>query len=130
MSDGDLAQGYASSNKSLLMTVGRSVELVWSIRDEEDNAGAIDPSDKLNKQVEYRAAAAIRFVTDNSAKESVIAREYFDIEVISRGNSSRDGVHLKPENWTEVYRFKDGKYRLLPHKDFVEVRQAVSKPAR
>jgi hypothetical protein len=106
----------------------KTVAEVWSIQDEQDNAGALDPADKLNKQVPYRCSAAIRFyAADPDAGDSA---GYYDIEVISRGNSSTDLVHLKPENWTEIYRFKDGRYKLLSRKEFVEGKKPTAKAHR
>jgi hypothetical protein len=127
----DMGQGYASSRKVLLMAVERTIAEVWSMEDEQDNAGAYDPADRANKQVAYRASAGLRFFATDG--EGGGGGEYYDIEVISRGNVSEDLVHLKPENWTEVYRFKDGKYRLLRREEFVEGKKgatAAQKPAQ
>ena len=121
-----IAQGFAWSSKVLLMPVGTTVAEVWSIQDEQDNSGAYDPDDKPFKQVPYRSSAAIRFyIADPNDADS---SGYDEIEVISRGNSSKDLVHLKPENWTEIYHFKDGKYKLLSRKEFVEAKKPAPKP--
>jgi len=41
--------------------------------------------------------------------------------VISTGKDREDFNNpIKPENWTEIYRFKDGEYKLLSHKDLIE----------
>jgi hypothetical protein len=116
----DLAQGYAWSTRTLLATVDRTVKEIWSIQDEQDNLGAIDPDDKENDQTPYKSAATFKFFP--AKNES--SMEYFDIEVISTGNDREDFNHpIKPENWTEIYRFKGGKYKLLSHKDFIEVKR-------
>jgi hypothetical protein len=117
--DEDNHGGFASSYKILLVPFGRTVAEAWGIQDEQDNTGAYDLTDKLNKQVPYRSAAAFRFNTTHSDEGSIA--DYYDVELISRGDVSNDLVHLKPENWTEVYRFKDGKYRLLSHKNSIEI---------
>lgn len=130
LSSNYMGQGYASSRTVLLIPIARSVEEVWSLVDEQDNAGAIDPDDKLNRQVAYRASAAFKFNASAPEDGGEDLPDYYDIEVISRGNVSEDLVHLKAENWTDVYRFKDWKYRLLRHRDFVEVKKAVRKAGR
>ncbi|MGB9408690.1 MAG: hypothetical protein WCA89_14220 [Terracidiphilus sp.] len=125
----DMGQGYASSFKRLLTPLGKTVSDVWSIEDEQDNLGAIDPDDKLNKQVPYRSSAAFKFNASDPEGGGTDLTDYFDIEVISRGNDREDFNHpVKSENWTEIYRFKDGKYRLLRHRDFIEVRKPKRTP--
>jgi len=141
MSNRDLAQGYAWSTKALLLPIERTVAEVWSIQDEEDNTGAIDPAEKLNpthklnpadklsQQAPYRSSAAFKFY--NPGLEDMDADAYYDIEVISRGTDRQDLGHpVQPENWTEIYRFKDGKYRLLSHKDFTEASGPTPKPKK
>jgi hypothetical protein len=130
LSDSDMGQGYASSRKILLMEAGRSIDEVWSIQDNQDNLGAIDPDDKENEELAYRSSAAIRFVARDQEDAGGDPDAYYDIEVISRGNSSVDLTHLKPENWTEIYRFSSCKYRLLSHKDFVEVKKSAARTPR
>jgi len=125
----DMGQGYASSFKRLLTPLGKTVSEVWHIEDEQDNFGAIDPNDKLNRQVPYRSVSAFKFNAGLSYDGG--SPDYYDIEVISRGEDRVDFDHpLKHENWTEIYRFKDGKYRLLSHKDFVEIKRAKKKLPR
>ncbi|MGA3134658.1 MAG: hypothetical protein ABSC88_01560 [Terracidiphilus sp.] len=125
----DMGQGYAWSFKRLLTPLGKTISDVWSIETEKDNLGAIDPDDKLNKQVPYRSTAAFKFYADLSYDGG--SPDYYDIEVISRGEDRADFDHpMKHENWTEIYRFKDGKYRLLSHKDFVEVKRVRKKLPR
>ena len=118
LSDSDMGGGFASSGKALLTPLGKTVSEVWRIQDEQDDDGAYDPTDEYSPKVRYKSSAAFRFYATNLDNGSLA--DYYDIEVISRGNSSKDLVHLKPENWTEIYRFKDGKYKLLSHKDFIE----------
>ena len=122
----DVGQGFAFSSKVLLVPLEKTISQAWSIEDELDDLGAIDPDDKLNKPAPYRASAAFRFYAVNSDDDG--SADYYDIEVISRGESSKDTTHLTPENWTEIYVFKDGKYRLLSHRDFTEVRKSARKP--
>jgi len=126
LSDSDIGGGFATSGKVLLMPLDRTVAEVWRIEDEQDDFGAYDPTDKFAPQASYRSSAAFIFYAINMDDGGIA--DYYDIEVISRGNSSKDLIHLKPENWTEIYRFKDGKYRLLRHRDFIEVRKPTHKP--
>ena len=118
LSGGDLAQGYAWSYKDLLVAYKKSVTDAWSIQDEQDDEGAYDPTDKSPEHVRWRSAAAYRFdPVDGNA-------EYYDIEVISRGNDRQDQAHpIQQENWTERYRFVDGKYKLIKRTSFSEVRK-------
>ena len=129
----DMAQGYAWSRKVLLMRTERTIEEVWSMEDEGDNAGAIDPADKTDKRAGYRWSAAMRFFAGEPDDRGAGGYEsYYDIEVISRGNASENAAHPKAENWTEVYRFKDGRYRLVRREEFVEGKKAAGtgkKPA-
>jgi hypothetical protein len=120
---GSTGQGYTESSRILLAPLGKSVNEIWTILDEQDNLGRIDPDDKQNSEAPYKSWTTIRFFAANDGT----SRDYYDANVVSRGNSSDDGVHLKPENWTEVYRFKDGEYKLLSHKDFVEVKKPAKK---
>jgi len=128
LSTDDLAQGFASSWKVLLVPLDKTVAEAWSIDDEQDNFGAIDADDRLNKQVPYRSSAAFKFDTSDPEGGGADLDDYFDIEVISRGNDRGDFGHpVKPENWTEIYRFRDGRYRLLRHKDSIEVKKSAGK---
>jgi hypothetical protein len=97
----NMGQGYASSVKILLAPQAKSVSELWRIQDEQDDEGAYDS-----------------------------LADYYDIEAISRGVGTKDLVHPKPENWTEAYRFSDGKYKLLHHRNFIEVKKAKSKSPR
>jgi len=136
LSAGDMGGGYASSDKVLLTPLGKTVGEVLRIEDEQDDFGAYDPTDEYSPKVQYRSSAAFRFYATNTDTGSIA--DYYDIELISRGNSSKDLNHLKPENWTEIYRFTDGKYKLLRHRDFIEVKKPgqkktsgpMSRPAR
>lgn len=122
LSVADMGQGFAASTKSLLTPVGKTIVESWSIQDENDNLGSIDPDDKENKEVPYRASAAFKFFPGDEVTGGL--GEYYDIEVISRGEDKEDYVHpLKPENWTEIYRFRDGKYRLIRHVDVIEAKK-------
>ncbi len=107
LSANDLTHGHYADFKRLLIPLGKTVTEVWSVTVEQNNG--VDTED-------YESKATFKFFTagDGSSKD------YYDIEVISKGNSSQDGEHLKPENWTEIYRFEGGKYKLLSHKDFIE----------
>ena len=118
LSTGDLAQGYAFSGKVLLLPIGQTVCEVWSIGVGSDNEGAYEPADK--SQVAYSSSAALNFTYSDSSEGSP---DYYDIEVLSRGQDRKDLNHpVRAENWTEIYRFTEGKYRLLRHIDFVETR--------
>jgi hypothetical protein len=118
-----MGQGYASSTKILLASQDKSVSEIWRIEDEQDDEGAYDPTDKFAVHLLYRSSAAIRFYATNQENGSLA--NYYDIEVISRGTSSKDNVHSRPENWTEIYRFKEGKYNLLRHRNFIEGKKAA-----
>jgi hypothetical protein len=119
LSVADMAQGFAWSTKSLLTPLGNTIVEAWSIQDENDNLGSIDPDEKENKEVPYRASATFKFFAGDEVAEGT--DEYYDLEVISRGEDREDYVHpIKPENWTEIYRFRNGKYRLIHHMDFIE----------
>jgi hypothetical protein len=126
LSSGDEGQGFSSSYKALLVPVDKTVSRVWSIEDEQDDFGAYDPTDKFAVHVRYRSSSAFKFVPsdENANGENV----YYDIEVVSRGRDQQDQDHpMKQENWTEVYRFSGGKYKLLRHTDFVEMKKAAKK---
>lgn len=120
----DMGQGYVSSFKGLLAPRGKTVEEIWNVEDESDDFGAIDPDDKSNSPIPCRSSAAFRFLTgDDGAANRDGAGDHYDIEVISRGSSWQDYSHpVKRENWTEIYTFKDGKYRLLRRTVFAEVK--------
>jgi hypothetical protein len=125
----DMAQGFVSSSKVLLAPLGKSVEEVWDLSDEDDNMNAIDPNDKLLSMPACRASAAFRFLAGDEAISD--KSDYYDIEVISRGLSFLDYDHpATRENWTEVYTFSDGKYRLSHRKTFVEVKNPGKAAAR
>lgn len=118
LSERDLAQGFAWSSAMLLLPISGKVTESWRIQDEQDNLGAYDPTDKLNKQVPYRSSAAFKFIAADHLDGSA---DYYDIEVESRGEDRKDLDHaVKQENWTETYRFTGGKYRLIRHTDFIE----------
>ena len=121
----DGAQGYAWSNRALLVPVAEKVTETWGIQDEQDNQGAYDPADKLGDHVLYRSSAAFKFFPSDDNGDG--SKQYYDIEVVSRGEDRQDLQHpLKRENWTEVYRFSGSKYKLLRHTDFIETK----KPAK
>jgi len=127
LSSTDMAFGYVSAFKELLAPLGKRIEEVWNLRDEDDNLAAIDPSDKVLNQPAYRTSAAFRFLaSDEDASDN---SDYYDIEVISRGHDREDLNHpIKSENWTEVYTFKNGKYTLSRRTAFTEVKKSA-KPA-
>jgi hypothetical protein len=128
LSDGDDGGGFAESYKILLAPQAKSVSELWRIQDEQDDEGAYDSTDRLATHLLYRSSAAFRFYATHQDNGSLA--DYYEIEVISRGASSKDLVHSKPENWTETYRFSDGKYKLIHHRDFIEVRKPKSKNSR
>jgi hypothetical protein len=123
-------QGYESGYKYLLAPVGKTVREVWSLVDEQDNSGAYDPKGIDGPAIQYRSSAAVRF--DCIFKDSCAnGSGYFDIEVISRGrdevrSNKGDNVvptfRLQQENWTDVYQFKDGEYKLARHQKFIETK--------
>lgn len=120
-------QGYTDGSKWLLAPIGKTVAEVWNIHDEHDDFGAYDPKGVDGPSIRYRSAAAIRFscIFDDSCANG---NGYFGIEVISRG-LDRTGPKgsLKAQNWTDVYRFKDGKYKLVRRQGFFETKAV---PAR
>jgi hypothetical protein len=118
-------QGYSSTWSVLLAPVGKVVDKVWSIDDEQDDSGAYDPAGVDGPKVKYRSSAAHKFIVPEDYNGGGV--EYYDIEIISRGQDERDTAsRLKSENWTEIYRFSDGKYQLFNHTDFSEARKATS----
>jgi len=124
----NMGQGYASSVKILLAPQAQSVSELWRIQDEQDDEGAYDPTDKFATHLFYHSSAALRLYATHQDNGSLA--DYYDIEVISRGVGTKDLVHSKPENWTETYRFSGGKYKLLHHRNFIEVKKAKSKSPR
>lgn len=122
LSSDDEGQGFSSSFKELLIPLGKGIENVWGIEDESDDVGAIDPDDKANSPPLYHSSAAIRFFAAEDVNED--NGGYYDIEVISRGTSWQGWNHpVRPENWTEIFTFKDGKYRLSHRTMFSEVKK-------
>lgn len=111
-SSDDEAQGFSWSSKHLAIPINKGIEVVWGVESESDDADAVDPDDKENSPPLYRSSATIRFVPRKAV--AVDTSDYYDIEVVSHGTSWEGGGHrVKPENWTEIYTFKGGKYRLL-----------------
>ncbi len=125
ISSDDVSQGFSSSSKALLMPVDRTVADVWELQDEQDDEEAYALKDKLAPQILYRSSAAFNLFPPDTEKGD--AADYYDIEVVSRGAGSKDNVHLEPENWTEIYRFKDGRFRLLSRKNLIEMKRASRK---
>jgi hypothetical protein len=124
LSKDDGGQGYMFGFKWLLAPIGKTVVEVWKLQDEQDNFGAYDPKGVDGPSIRYRSAAAIRFscIFDDSCANG---NGYFDIEVISRGlDESGPKTSLKAQNWTDVYQFKDGKYKLVRHQEFIETKAA------
>lgn len=120
--DRDTGQGYSTSHQSLALPVGSPFDVVWSLRDEEDDISAVDPNEPGHLAI-YRNAAAFRFIgmNDGLLEDKPQEPKFFDIEVISRGRTgAASGMATKPENWSEVYHFSNGKYRLVSRKAFVE----------
>ena len=123
---GDDHGGYGESDKVLFIPLGKTITRVWKICDEEDDAGAYDPSDKWAPHVFYRSSAAIRFF--EGEQDGPKSRDYYDIEVISRGtNSANNTRRLKPENWTEIYRFDGHQYKLLKRTIYREMKSLQKK---
>jgi hypothetical protein len=127
LSTDDGGQGYMYGYKWLLAPIGKTVTEVWKIQDEQDNFGAYDPKGVDGPSIRYRSAAAIRFscIFDDSCANG---NGYFDIEVISRGlNVAGPKSSLKAQNWTDVYQFKDGKYKLVRHQVFIETKAVLNR---
>lgn len=127
LSKDDGGQGYMFGSKWLLAPIGKTVAEVWNIQDEQDNFGAYDPKGVDGPSIRYRSAAAIRFscIFDDSCANG---NGYFDIEVISRGlNETGPKTSLKAQNWTDVYQFKDGKYKLVRHQKFIETKAVLNR---
>lgn len=115
-------QGYVSSYKRLFVPIKKTVVEAWAIDDELDDDGAYDPTDKLGQHIHYRSAAGYRF--DPTDDDDGKPREYWDIELISRGTDMNNkAITLQQQNWTERYRFVDGKYKLIKRTNFAEVRR-------
>jgi hypothetical protein len=127
LSKDDGGQGYMFGSKWLLAPVGKTVAEVWNIQDEQDNFGAYDPKGVDGPSIRYRSTAAIRFgcILDDSCANG---NGYFDIEVISRGlDETGPKTSLKTQNWTDVYQFKDGKYKLVRHQKFIETKAVLNR---
>jgi hypothetical protein len=120
--NGDLTQGYSASTKRLLAPVGKTVSQTWWIRDEQDNAGAVDPDDKSADHALYHAEATFKFTWNDDMPDG---EEYYDIIVMSRGTDEKGNA-----NWTKVFRFRDGQYRLLSAATFVETKTVAKKPTQ
>lgn len=103
-------QGYHGSEKHLIAPVGDRITEIWTLGDETDNSGAYDPADKFASHRRYYAEAAFKFVYVGND-------DFYDIIAMSRGTDPA-GV----ANWTEQYRFRDGKYRLLRRTKYSEHR--------
>lgn len=117
----DDSGGYGESNKILFLPLGKTISRVWSICDEQDDAGAYDPTDEMAPHVFYRSSAAIRFF--EAEQDGPKPRDYYDIEVISRGIDLANGTeHVRPENWTEIYRFDGHQYKLLKRTTYREIK--------
>ncbi len=117
----DMGQGFIGASKSLLIPTGKTVCDVWDLDDEEDDLGAIDPSDKMNNLRPHRSSAAFRFLSGDETTNSNGNPDYYDIEVIARGDNHDDwGKPSRSQNWTAIYRFSNGKYRLLKRMQFTE----------
>ena len=128
LSKTDGGQGYHWSEKHLLIPLGKTVKEVWSITDEQDDSGAYDPTGVDGPSVAYRSSAGIRFVPVED--DGMEQHPYYDIEVISRGTSSSNkSGRVHSENWTGVYRFRDGKYHLLKRTEFTEAQKHRLPPA-
>ena len=122
LENSNVALGFSSSYSRLLLPLGSSVLQAWVLKDEQDDYGAYDPTDNFIHLVRYRSSAAFKFVPrdDKDGERS----DYYDIEVISRGEVQQDSRHpLKREDWSEIYRFSGTKYQLLKHTDFLETKK-------
>jgi hypothetical protein len=117
----DGGQGYLATNSWLLAADKENIETIWQFQDNENNDGAYDPSDKYADQVHASVSAAYRFVITDATPP-----DHYDIELISRG-FSEDVRKLKPQNWTEIYRFKAGKYQLVSHREYRESAMRITK---
>jgi hypothetical protein len=120
----DSGMGFISSSKVLLLPIGKSVTEVWSLDDEEDDLGAVDPADRQNPAAPHRSSAAFRFLAGEETANSDNTSEYYDIEVISRGDNHDDFSHpTKTQDWTAIYRFSYGRYKLFRRSEFLERRE-------
>ena len=96
LSSTDMGQGYVAAFKQLLAPLGKSFEEIWSLEDDDDDSGTIDPDDKTTSKPVCRASAALRFLADDETVNGADANgksNYYDIEVISRGSSWQDYNH-------------------------------------
>jgi hypothetical protein len=126
LSTDDGGQGYMFGSKWLLAPIEKTASEVWNIQDEQDNFGAYDPRGVDGPSIRYRSAAAVRFscILDDSCANG---NGYFDIEVISRGlDKTGPKRSLNAQNWTDVYQFKEGKYKLVRHQKFIETKAVLN----
>jgi len=118
--------GFTSSSKALLAPIDKTVREIWSIPVEEDDYGAYDPTDSYAEHVRYRSSVGINFIAnDESINEDTYKNSYYDIEAISRGKKLTARNRLKDENWTDIYRFSNSKYRRVQHHVFSEIRRST-----
>jgi hypothetical protein len=119
--------GFASSGKALLAPIDKTVREIWSLPVEEDDYGAYDPTDSYAEHVRYRSSVGINFIAndESSINEDTYKNSYYDIEAISRGKKLSARNRLKDENWTDIYRFSNGKYRRVRHRVFSEIRRST-----
>ena len=122
----DESGGESYSSTVLLAPIGKTVDEVWRIHDEQDDYGDYDPKGVDGSSIRYRFSSAIRFdciFTDSCSN----GNGYFDIEVISRGNDyDFEKKQYISKNFTDVYSFKDGKYVRVRHKVFRELPAKVT----
>jgi hypothetical protein len=124
----DLAQGFESTSKELLAPIGKAIDEVWGTAAESDDTGAFDSTDKDNSPLPYHSSATFRFI---SAKDvNGPADDYYNIEVVSHGTSWRGYGHsVTPENWIEIYTFKEGKYVLLRRTELAKSGRSGKNPS-
>jgi len=103
-------QGYHGSEKHLIAPIESTVREIWTLNDETDNSGAYDPTDKFAPHRRYSAEAAFKFLFVGND-------DFYDILAMSRGTDSAGSA-----SWTEQYRFRGGKYRLLRRTRYSERR--------
>jgi hypothetical protein len=73
---GSTGQGYTEAFARLLAPSGNSVNEIWSVEEEQDNLGTIDPDDKENQEIPYKSEATFKFDAANDGS----SKEYYDIE--------------------------------------------------
>jgi hypothetical protein len=114
----DDGQGFSSTHGFLLGVFGSSVHQLWDGYLGENDSGAYDPKDKMGIHELTYVDVAYRFVLidANLANQPVL----YDLELVSHGygHGEDDLVPLRHQDWEKLFRFEDGRYKLISQTKF------------